>query len=158
MVQARGISQLVADLHNREMFIASSVPNTYGAGAQNIFAITGGMVIIHGIFEYCDTALGGATTTRVAVGAVACDVGAVAIDGGGQFGIVVSPLDAAVAKIAAVLAVQAPSLLGFATNQGVIAGPGVNIVWTFAGAAMGGAERVSLHVLYEKVHREGLIA
>ncbi len=158
MVQQRGIAQLIADMHNREMFIAQTLPASYGAGAQNVLAITGGMVLIHGIFEYLDTALGGATTTRVAVGAVACDVGAVAIDAGGQFAIVVSPLDAAVAKIASALAVQAPSLLGFATNQGVIAGPGVNIVWTFAGAAMGGAERVSLHVLYEKVHREGLIA
>lgn len=158
MALGRGLSQLVGDLHNRELFVASAIPATYGAGAHNVLAITGGMVLIHQILEYCDTALGGATTTRVAVGAVACDFAAVAINAGGQFGICVSPLDAAVAKIATALAVQAPSLLGFATNQGVIAGPGVNIIWTFAGVAMGAAERVSLHVVYEKVHRQALIA
>ncbi len=157
MVQARGLSQLVADLHNREMFVASSIPAFYAAAAQDIFAITGGLVIIHQILEYCDTAMTNATTTTIAVGAVGMDAGAVAINAGGQFATVVSPLDAAVAKVASVLAVQAPSLLGFATNQGVVAGPGVNITVTFA-TVMAAANRYSLHVLYEKIHPNALIA
>lgn len=152
------LSSLVAEVYNSKLFMAHSVPATYGAGAQNIFAITGGPVWIKAIYEYCDTALGGATTTRVAVGAVAMDVGAVAINAAGQFGIVVSPLDAAVAKVASALAVQMPSLLGYATNDGVIAGPGVNIIWTFAGVAMGAAELVSLHVAYYKLTPQSLIA
>ena len=157
MVSTRGISQLVEDIHNREMFVASSVPAFRAAAAIDIFDITGGLVIIHGMFEYCDTAMTNATTTTIAVGAVGMDAGAVAINAGGQFAIIVSPLDAAVAKVASTLAVQAPSLLGFATNQGVVAGPGVAITVTFA-TVMAAANRWSLHVLYEKIHPNALIS
>ncbi len=157
MVAQRGIAQLVTDLHEREVFIASSVPAFRAAAAIDIFDISGGLVLIKAIIEYCDTAMTNATTTTIAVGAVGMDAGAVAINAGGQFAIVVSPLDAAVAKIASALAVQAPSLLGFATNQGVVAGPGVAITVTFA-TVMDAANRWSLHVLYEKIHPEALIS
>jgi len=142
----------------RNETIISSVPATYAAGANNIWAITNGPVWIRAMFEYCDTALAGATTTNLLIGAVGLDTGALAINAGGQYGIVASPLDAAVAKIASALAVQMPSLLGYATNDGIIAGPGVNIIWTFAGVAMGAAERVSLHCVYTKLTPNSLIA
>ncbi|KKN52937.1 hypothetical protein LCGC14_0607380 [marine sediment metagenome] len=157
MVSQRGVAQLVTDLHERELFVASSTPAFRAAAAIDIFDITGGLVLIHSIIEYCDTAMTNATTTTISVGAVGMDAGAVAINAGGQFAIVVSPLNAAVVKVASVLAVQAPSLLGFATNQGVVAGPGVAITVTFA-TVMDAADRWSLHVLYEKIHPAALIA
>ena len=51
-----------------------------------------------------------------------------------------------------------PSLLGFATNVGIIAQAGVNITVTFAGVAMAGAETYALHVMYRKIQDNGLIA
>ncbi|KKN52936.1 hypothetical protein LCGC14_0607370 [marine sediment metagenome] len=147
----------LANLWNRQSFWANSTPAFYAAAAQDIFAITGGLVLIQQIIEYCDVDPVNATTTTIAVGAVGMDVGAVAINGAGALGIVVSPLDAAVAKIASALAVQAPSLLGFATNQGVVAGPGVNITVTFA-TVMAAAGRYSLHVKYRKIHPNALIS
>ncbi len=149
--------QEIANLWNRQSFWVNSTPSFYAAAAQDIFAITGGLVLIEQIIEYCDVDPVNATTTRITVGAVAMDVGAIAINAAGALGIVVSPMDAAVAKIASALAVQAPSLLGFATNQGVIAGPGVNITVTFA-TVMAAAGRYSLHVKYRKIHPNALIA
>lgn len=153
-----GLAAFVKDLWLRELFVAHSVPATYAAGAHNIFAITGGQVWIRAMYELNDTAMAGATTTTIAVGAVGMDFGAVAIGAAAAGTMVVSPLDAAVAKIAPALAVQMPSLLGFATNIGVVASPGVNIAVTFAGAAMGAAERYSLHVVYMKLTPASLIA
>jgi len=150
--------QELADLYQRQSFWVHSTPAIYTNAAHNIFAITGGMVLIEQIIEYCDTAMNGATQSRIAVGAVTMDGAAVAIDAGGQFAIVVSPLDAAVNKIASALAVQAPSLLGFATNQGVIAGPGVNITATFSVVAMTTTDLYSLHVKYRKIHPQALIS
>lgn len=141
---------------NQEQTVISA-PATYGAGAQNILTITGGPVWIKAIAEWNVTAMGGATTTTIAVATVGVDVGAVAIGAAAQDTFVVSPLDAAVAKIAPALAVQMPSLLGFATNVGIISGPG-NITVTFAGAAMGAAERYSLIVVYKKLSPAALIA
>ena len=106
---------------------------------------------------YNDTAIAAATTTTEAVGAVGLDVAGFSI-AGAQFTLQVSPLDAAVAKIASALAVQMPSLLGFATNLGVVASPGVNITSTFAGVAMGAAENVSYYCIYQKLSPQSLIA
>jgi len=139
------------------MYTIRSVPATYGAGAANIFAITGGLVYIQAIVEENVTVMTNATTTTIAVGAVGMDVGALAING--VLGsLVVSPLNAAVAKIAPALAVQMPSLLGFATNIGVVASPGVNITVTFAGVAMAAGETYSLNVFYRKLNPASLIA
>jgi hypothetical protein len=148
----------VEQIMQQQLFVAHDVPATHGAGAYNAFAITGGPVWIRALLEYNDTAIGGATTTTIAVGAVGLDAGAVAIGAAAQYTLVVSPLDAAVAKIAPALAVQMPSLLGFATNIGVVASAGVNITVTFAGAAMGAAENVSYYVLYQKLTPQSLIA
>ena len=149
--------QELADLWNRQSFWVSSTPAFYAAAAADIFAITGGLVLIQQIIEYCDVDPVNATTSTIDIGAVSVDAGAVAINAAGALGIVVSPLDAAVAKIASALTVQAPSLLGFATNQGVIAGPGVNITVTFA-TVMAAAGRYSLHVKYRKIHPNALIS
>lgn len=133
-----------------------SVPASYAAGAHDIFNIVGGPVWIRALLEYNDTVIAGATTTTWAVGAVGLDAGAVSIQGAINT-LVVSPLDAAVAKIAAALAVQMPSLLGFATNIGVVASPGVAINVTHGGAAMGAAENVSAYICYQKLEPESLI-
>jgi hypothetical protein len=148
----------IKSIYQSALFIAHDIPATHGAGAYNAFAITGGPVWIKALIEFNDTAIGGATTTTIAVGAVGLDAGALAIGAAAQYTMVVSPLDVAVAKIAPALAVQMPSLLGFATNIGVVASQGVNITVTFAGAAMGAAERVSYYVVYQKLHPSSLIA
>lgn len=152
------LSQIVGDIWNRTEHVAVSTPATYGAGAQNILVISGGPVWIRALVERNVTAMAGATTTTLAASGVGCDFGAQAI---GPFAIntmVVSPLDAAVAKLAVpVLMVQMPSLLGFATNVGVVAAPG-NITVTFAGAAMGAAELYQLICVYQKLTPQSQIA
>ena len=153
-----GLKSEVTQILQQSLFVAHDIPATHVAGAYNAFAITGGPVWIRAILEYNDTAIAGATTTTIAVGAVGMDVGAVAIGAAAIDTMVVSPLDAAVAKIAPALAVQMPSLLGFATNIGVVASAGVNITVTFAGVAMGAGERVSYYVVYMKLRPESLIA
>jgi hypothetical protein len=152
-----GLSSEVKEIHQSKLFVAHDIPATHGAGAYNAFAITGGPVWIKAILEYNDTLIAGATTTAITVGAVAMQVGAVAINGAANT-MVVSPLDAAIAKIAPALAVQMPSLLGYATNDGVVASPGVNITVTFAGVAMGALENVSYYVVYYKLAPNSLIA
>ena len=155
------LKSLIAGLWTDKVNVVSSVPAIYGAGANNIFAITGGPVLIAGIIEYLDTALAGATTTTVLVGALPMDGGLLAINAGGIGAVVVSPLDSAgvIAKIASALVVPIPSLLGLAAGGvGVVAGPGVNIVWTFGGVAMVAGELVSLHVMYRKLAPASLIS
>jgi hypothetical protein len=127
-----------------------SVPAFYAAGAHDIFDILGGPVWIKALIVYNNTILAGATTTTEAVGAVGLDVAGFSI-AGAQFTLQVSPLDAAVAKIASALAVQMPSLLGFVTNIGVVASAGVAITSTFAGVAMGALELVSYYVCYQRL-------
>jgi hypothetical protein len=151
-----GLKEIVSLIWQNGIHVAHDTPATHAAGAYNAFAITGGPVWIRAIVEYNDTLIAGATTTRITVGAVAMDVGAVSIAGAAGT-LVVSPLDAAVAKIAAALAVQMPSLLGFATNIGVVASPGVNITVTFAGVAMGALENTSYYVVYQKLSPQSLI-
>lgn len=148
---------MIEQILQQQDFVAHDVPATHGAGAYNVFAITGGPVWIRALLIYNDTLIAGATTTTEAVGAVGLDVAAFSI-AGAQFTLQVSPLDAAVAKIASALAVQMPSLLGFVTNSGVVASPGVNITSTFAGVAMGAAELVSYYVVYKKLTPQSLIA
>lgn len=152
-----GLKDIVALIWQNGLHVAHDTPATHGAGAYNAFAITGGPVWIKAFLEYNNTAIAGATTTTVAVGAVGLDAGAVAIGAAAINTLVVSPLDAAVAKIAPALAVQMPSLLGFATNIGVVAAAGVNIIVTFAGVAMGAAENVSYYCVYQKLAPQSLI-
>ena len=151
------LKSIIGQVWQNGLHIAHDVPATHGAGAYNVFAITGGPVWIKALLIYNDTAIAAATTTTEAVGAVGLDVAAFSIQGA-QFTLQVSPLDAAVAKIASALAVQMPSLLGFATNVGFVASPGVNITSTFAGVAMGAAENVSYYCIYQKLSPQSLIA
>ena len=151
------LKSLIGQIWQGQPFIwVRSPAATRAAGAHNIFNIVGGPVWIRALIEYNNTAKAGATTTTLAVGAVGLDVGALSIEGAINT-IVVSPLDAAVAKIAPALAVQMPSLLGFATNVGVVASAGVAITSTVAGVAMGAAETYSLYVCYQKLSPESLI-
>jgi hypothetical protein len=152
-----GLKATVGDIYATKLFVAYRPGATYAAGAHNMFNIINGPVWIKAFLEYNETAIGGATTTTVAVGAVGLDAGAVAIGAAAQHTVVVSPLDAAVAKIAPALAVQMPSLLGFATNIGVVASPGVAINVTFAGAAMGAAERVGYYCVYMKLSEQATL-
>jgi hypothetical protein len=153
-----GLKGLITQIWQNGLFVAYDEPAFHGAGAYAAFAITGGPVWIRAFVEYNSTAKAGATTTTVAVGAVGLDAGAVAIGAAAINTMVVSPLNAVVAKIAPALAVQMPSLLGFVTNIGVVAAAGVNITVTFAGAAMGGAETTSYYVVYQKLSPQSLIA
>lgn len=127
-----------------------SAPATYTNAAHNIFTIAGGPILILAIIEFLDTALGGATQTRVAVGGNACDAGAVAINAGGQYASVPSPLSAARAKAASAQLGFVPNVAAataFEGIVGVVGGPGI-VTWTFSVVAMGAAERVSLHMAY----------
>jgi hypothetical protein len=144
----------------QSVYVAHSIPATYGAGAHNIFAITGGPVLITGIVEYNDTIIAGATTTVVGVGALPLN-GASPGLAGALGDCVVSPLDVAgvILKIAPAPAVELPSLLGFGGGiLGIVAAPGQNITWTFGGVAMGAAELVSMYVIYRKLNQASLIA
>ena len=152
-----GLSSMIAQILQQQDFVAHDVPATHGAGAYAVFAITGGPVWIRALLIYNDTAIAAATTTTEAVGAVGLDAAAFSIAGAINT-LQVSPLDVAVAKIASALAVQMPSLLGFATNVGFVASPGVNITSTCAGVAMGAAENVSYYCVYRKLAPESLIA
>lgn len=151
------LTNVLGQISQQQLFVAHDVPATHGAGAYAAFAITGGPVWIKAVLVYNDTLIAAATTTTEAVGAVGLDAAGFSI-AGAQFTLQVSPLDVAVAKIASALAVQMPSLLGFATNQGVVASPGVNITSTFAGVAMGALENVSYYVVYYKLTPQSLIA
>lgn len=133
---------------NSQNLVAHSAPNTYAAGAHNILTIVNGPVWIRALVERNVTAMAGATTTTIAVAGVGVDAGALAIGAAAINTMVVSPLDAAVAKIAPAAAVQMPSLLGFATNVGFLASAGA-IAVTFAGVAMGAAELYQLIVVYQ---------
>jgi len=129
---------------------------------QDIFAITGGIVYITAIIEYCDTAItAGAVTTRLFIGALPIHGAAVAIDAGGVGAFVVSPLDVAAgqAKLASAVAINCPSLLGYAAAiQGIVAAPGQTINVTFAGFNMNAGDLYSLHVKYRKIHPNALIS
>jgi hypothetical protein len=146
---------MIGDISNRVDQVVESAPATYAAGAHNILVISGGPVWIKALLEYNVTAIAGATTTTIAVSGVGVDAGALSIAGAVNT-MVVSPLDVAVAKIAAAAAVQMPSLLGFATNVGFVAQPG-NIAVTFAGVAMGAAERYKLICVYQKLTPQSII-
>lgn len=153
-----GLAQLVGDIWNRTEHVAVSAPAAYGAGANNVLVISGGPVWIRALVEMNVTAMTLATSTTIAVSGVGADAGAQVI---GPFAIntmVVSPLNVAVAKLAVpVLAVQMPSLLGFATNVGMVAAPG-NIAVTFGGVAMLATERYSLICVYQKLTPNSQIA
>lgn len=146
------LSEEIHTIHDSQDLVVQDGPGaTHAAGVYNAFQIVGGPVWIRAFIEYNVTAMAGATTTTVDVGAVSLDAGAVAIGAALINTMVVSPLDAAVAKIAPALAVQMPSLLGYATNVGVVAAAGVNITVTFAGVAMGAAEQTCYYVVYRKL-------
>ena len=154
MVQARGVAQLVADLHRREMFVASSIPAFYTAAAHNVLVISGGLVRIVALIEYQDVDVVNATTTIIAIAGVNMSANTLDIGNGNLF-IRCSPLDVNVNNIASALVSPSPTVLAQATNRGVVAGPG-NIQVTFA-TVMANAGRYSLHALYEKIHENSLI-
>lgn len=152
-------TQQIASLYNRQEHVVHSTPGTYAAGAQGIFAITGGIVYITAIVEYID-AMAGATESRILIGAVNLDAASVTINAAPANGIIVCPLDPAggIAKLDSALAINLPSLLGFAASSGLVAAPGVNIIALFAGAAMVAGDLWSLHVRYRKIQPNALIA
>lgn len=155
------LPQEIKAIYLRQEKVAHTVPATYGAGAHNVLAIQGGPVQVLGMIEYLDTALAGATTTTLAIGALAMDGGLLAINAGGQYSVCVSPMDSAgvIAKVATAMSAPLPSLLGLAAGGvGVVAGQGQNITWTFGGVAMGALELVSLYVIYRPLSEDAFIA
>lgn len=153
-------SQQLGDLYNRQEHWIHSAPLFYAAGAQAIFAITGGLVYITAILEYLDTAMTNATETFILIGATALDGGTVLINNGVINSNVVSPMDSlgVIAKIDSEIANPYPSLLGFAATMGLVSGPGVNIIVTFGGVQMDNADEYSLHIKYRKIHANALIS
>ncbi len=156
------MGQELADLYNRQEHWAHSTPTSYAMGAtQDILAITGGIVYITAIIEYCDTAMtAGAVTTAIFIGATGLELAAVAINAGGAGAFVISPLDPAggIAKLASAVVANAPSLAGMVSSSGLVAAPGVTINVTFAGFNMAAGDLYSLHVKYRKIHPNALIA
>ena len=152
--------QQLADLYNRQEHWVHSTPASYTNAAHNIFAITGGLVLITQILEFCDTAMTGATQSEILIGATALDAGGVAINAGGINAFVASPMDSlgVIVKVPSAVAGPSPSLLGFAATMGLVSGPGVNIIVTFSVVAMNAADRYSLHVKYRKIHPNALIS
>jgi hypothetical protein len=143
------LASLIKGLRNNGDQVFASVPAFYAAAPAIIAVIYGGPVLIKLMVEYCDVGMTNATTTTITVSGVACDAGAVAINGT-PLGLSVSPLNAA-AKPATVLATQVPNAASVATNGGfgLVAAPG-NIVVTFA-TVMAAADRYSLHIVYQKL-------
>jgi hypothetical protein len=143
------LASLLRGMRNNTDQVYASVPAFYAAAPATIAVIFGGPIWIKAMVEYCDVGMTNATTTTITVSGVACDAGAVAINGT-PLGLVVSPLSAG-AKNASVLADQWPDATGVATQAGfgMIAAPG-NIVVTFA-TVMAAADRYSLHIVYQRL-------
>ncbi len=150
------LSQIIKDLDLRLPHVVETTPAFYAAAAFNMFAITGGPIIIHALVEYLDTAMTNATTTTWTVNAVAADAGAVAINAGAIGSVVLSPVSAG-AKTASALAVPWPTVVGVATQAGfgMIAGLGM-IACTFA-TVMAAANRYSAHLIYTKLGKASLV-
>jgi hypothetical protein len=144
------LASLVKSIRNSADQVFASVPAFYGAGANTIAVVYGGPILIKLMVEYCDVGMTNATSTTITASGVACDAGAVLINGT-PLGLSVSPL-AAAAKVATALATQTPNAAAVATNGGfgLVVAPG-NIVVTFGGAAMAAADRYSLHIVYAKL-------
>jgi hypothetical protein len=143
-------SKEMHEINLHEVKVISSVPATYTNAAHVIFTIQGGPILIYNLIEYLDTALGGATQTRLDVNGIFLDAGAVAINAGGIGASVVSPLSAARAKAASAVNAFVPNVAAataIESLQGVVAPIGT-ITWTFSVVAMGALERVSLHMVY----------
>ncbi len=155
MVQSRAQTQLINDLHRREMFVASSIPAYYTAATHVLLVITGGLVWIRMLLEYQDVTVTNATTTVVTVNGLDTSAAAPVDIADGNLFIRVAPMDINVVSVGSALVSPAPSITGFDTNQGIISGPG-DIEVTFA-TVMAAAGRYSLHCLYEKIHENALI-
>jgi len=151
-----GLAQIVKSLDMRLDHVVETVPAFYAAATFDMFAVTGGPVIIKAIIEYLDTAMTNVTTTTWNFETLALDAGAVAINAGAIGSVVVVPLDGT-AKPASALGSQGPITVAAATafTTGFVCGLG-NIDVTFA-TVMAAADRYSAHLVYQKLGRASLV-
>ena len=149
-------SALVKDLSLRSPYVIETQPAFYAAATFDMFAVTGGPVIIDALIEYLDTAMTNATTTTWNFETLALDAGAVAINAGAIGSVVVVPLDGT-AKPASALGTQGPITVAAATafTKGFVCGLG-NIDVTFA-TVMAAADRYSAHMIYRKLGVASLV-
>jgi len=158
-----GLKSDIESILQTKQYVARTLPTRYGAGANTIFTITGGLVQINAILCYKDTAVAGVCTIFITVNGVAMDTGGAGIDiVGNQGSISVCPLGAVAMVTPAILAPPVPDILSTTSGSvwlSRVAGPfnGL-IVATFAGAGpLGAAELVSFRCIYRKIDPEASI-
>ena len=148
-----GLKGTLDSIWLNKQFVAVNPAATRAAGAQTIFTITGGLVILDAIIMYHDTTVAGATTITTVINGVATSGDAGALTMAGIAGtITVLPLGN-VAMVAPTACQPIPSLLASAGFMfGRLAGSTTGlIITTFGGAAMGALEQVSFRCIYRKV-------
>ncbi len=153
-----GLKSLIAGISQTRQYVARTAPVTQANGVVTIFTITGGLVLISGLFIYHDTVIATAQTVIVTINGVPMDAGGAVAINGAAGSITVIPLGA-VAIVAPTLAGPVPTLLGaagFFFNR--IAGP-VNglIACTFAAGPLVAPETISWRCVYRKIDPEALI-
>jgi hypothetical protein len=120
-------------------------------GAYTLFTITGGLVRIHGLFIYCDTALdalAAGTTFVFAINGIAVSAPAVAVTGSVAGDIIVVPLGAAAIVAMGNPYENIPTVIGDTAHfiEGITGPlPTGLIVLTQAGGALGVGEYYSAY-------------
>lgn len=150
------LSAFVKSINLREMDEVQTVPATYAAGAHTIFTIQTGLVRIHGIYCYCNTALDVAaagSTFLWAINGVAMNAPAFAVTGTAIGDVLVCPLGA-FAVAAAAAAQQSPNVAALTAFSGmsIVAGPVNGLIQCTVGVAgLGAAELCTFYCLYQRV-------
>jgi len=128
-----------------------------------ILTITGGLVRIHGIYCYCNTALdvgAAGTTFLIAVNGVAMNAPAFAVTGAIAGDIIAFPMIAVACVVGP--ATQMPTALALTAATGgvsTVAGPVNGIILLTVGvAALGAAEQCTFYVEYERLTPTARIA
>ncbi len=154
------LAQEVKATYLGKQFVARTRPVTQANGAGvTLFTITGGLVLITGLFCYHDTVITTAQTIAVQINGVPMDAAGGVSNVGPAGSITVIPLGAVAIITPATLAVPLPTLLGaagFFFNR--IAGT-VNglISCTFAAGPLVAPETISWRVVYRKIDPEAQI-
>jgi len=156
-----GLSSLVKEISQKQIFVARTPPTVQvNAAPATIFTITGGLVLISGLFVYHDTVIATVLTLDVEINGVPMDSAASISAVGPAGSITVIPLGAVAITTPGTLAEPVPTVLADTGHFGqVIAGP-VNglITCTFTGGPLVAPETISWRCLYRKIDPQALIA
>jgi len=151
----------VDQIYLSKRFVARTPPTVQvNAAPATIFTITGGLVLITGLFVYHDTVVATALTLDVEINGVPMDSAASISAAGPAGSVTVIPLGAVAILTPGVLSGPVPTLLADAGHFGqVIAGP-VNglITCTFTTGPLVAPETISWRCVYYKIDPEALIA